>query len=350
MSIRPTMRRVEFQSATALASDRWQSVFCSARAVGFQSATALASDRWEVKYDPTWQHGVSIRDRSRERSIWGPWWHFVWTGCFNPRPLSRAIDLPGQRTPPQRQVSIRDRSRERSMRSNFRRRTRRKVSIRDRSRERSIRSLRRPCCCTLVSIRDRSRERSICGPTAWIGVGLGVSIRDRSRERSMRWLLSTQLSPKKFQSATALASDRFATSYRSQQDYSVSIRDRSRERSIRHETRLRLPSRVSIRDRSRERSICWFAWNDCICQVSIRDRSRERSIEGEKRYWQLSACFNPRPLSRAIDSCLVNIAGSLSCFNPRPLSRAIDTRSMAIQIRHLSFNPRPLSRAIDTLE
>ncbi len=127
------------------------------------------------------------------------------------------------------------------------------VSIRDRSRERSIQD---------IAITDRLRE---------------VSIRDRSRERSI-WPDEETMPHSEFQSATALASDRFGVSSWQVNGSRVSIRDRSRERSMPFIGSQQKYRQVSIRDRSRERSMPTSQLKHVQDRVSIRDRSRERSI------------------------------------------------------------------------
>ena len=111
-----------------------------------------------------------------------------------------------------------------------------------------------------------------------------VSIRVRSRERTIR-PLDCLLGLIGFQSASALASGRYRGLVDESGGFVVSIRVRSRERTIYAPIIAPVASSVSIRVRSRERTI-------------TRHIRRQR--------WHSS--FNPRPLSRADDTCSGNDA------------------------------------------
>ncbi len=185
---------------------------------------------------------VSIRDRSRERSIELDDDQMPAIGCFNPRPLSRAIDvIQGLK-----------------FQTN-------KVSIRDRSRERSIVIQGLKFQTNKVSIRDRSRERSMSksGMTGWLYESFNP--RPLSRAIDDR-RVAVPPRPTEFQSATALASDRCV--------------------------------------------LDGISSDGCKFQSATALASDRLSGSLSSSNW--FECFNPRPLSRAIDTLNISCAVPMS--------------------------------------
>ena len=174
-----------------------------------------------------------------------------------------------------------------------------------------------------------------------------VSIRVRSRERTIKRSASA-VSPPTFQSASALASERWVITVSPEAECDVSIRVRSRERTIYAPIPPQGNQQVSIRVRSRERTIFSTPSWEGLTVVSIRVRSRERTISSMTtpvdciQFQSASALASERWYINAIVT-------ARSRFNPRPLSRANDGLAKGIwMVRKVSIRVRSRERTISS--